>query len=281
MRRSHIHIDKILIYSFLIILSIVWIFPLVSILMVVVKSPNEFNSLNYWILPPLKHIPVNIINNIAHAWVKTKIGMNFINSLIFALSAGIGSAFIASLGGYALVHLKIKRPQSWFFSIFLGNLFPFQMFLIPLYLFLNKLGLYDTRTGLIIVYVGICIPFALFVYRNYAYTLPGEIFDAAKVDGASKWKSFLRIFLPMSKPAFAVVFIFQFIWTWNDLLFGLILTEKYRPVMTALSKLQGSRAGVPTTILIAGAIVASIPTVIVLLSLQKSFVRGFTLTTEK
>jgi len=275
------HFDKVLIYSFLIILSMVWIFPLVSMIMVIFKSPDEFNSLHYWALPPLKNILKNIGSNVAHAWVKTKIGMNFINSLIFAFSAGIGSAFIASLGGYALVHLKIKRPQSWFFGIFIGNLFPFQMFLIPLYLFLNKLGLYDTRTGLIIVYVGICVPFALFVYRNYAYTLPGEIFDAAKVDGASKWKSFIKIFLPMSKPAFVVAFIFQFIWTWNDLLFGLILTERYRPIMTALSKLQGARGGVPVTILIAGALIASIPTIIVLLSLQRFFVRGFTLTTEK
>ncbi|RKY01068.1 MAG: carbohydrate ABC transporter permease [Spirochaetes bacterium] len=279
--KRYMHFDKALIYSFLIILSLIWIFPLVSMIIVIFKSPDEFNSLHYWVLPPIKNILKNIGSNIAYAWVKAKIGMNFINSLIFAFSAGVGSAFIASMGGYALVHLKIKRPQSWFFGIFIGNLFPFQMFLIPLYLFLNKLGLYDTRTGLIIVYVGICVPFALFVYRNYAYTLPGEIFDAAKVDGAGKWKSFLKIFLPMSKPAFAVVFIFQFIWTWNDLLFGLILTERYRPIMTALSKLQGARGGVPVTILIAGALIASIPTIIVLLSLQKFFVRGFTLTAGK
>lgn len=281
MKNVQTGIYKSLIYLLLGILCVIWIFPLVSMLMVVVKSPDEFNTLHYWKLPPIKSMPGNFIRNIAHAWVKTNIGKNFINSLIFALSAGVGSAFIASLGGYALVHLTIKRPQSWFFGIFIGNLFPFQMFLIPLYLFLNKIALYDTRIGLIIVYVGICVPFALFVYRNYAYTLPEEIFDAAKVDGAGKWKTFLHIFLPMSKPAFAVAFIFQFIWTWNDLIFGLILTERYRPVMTALSKLQGARGGVPVTILIAGTIIASIPTIIVMLSLQKAFVRGFTLTAEK
>ena len=274
-------LNKALIYTFLIVLSIVWIFPFISIFMVVVKSPEEFNNLYYWKFPPLKNIPMNLINNFIFAWVKANIGKHFIYSIIFAFSAGIGSALIASLGGYALVNLNIKNPQIWFFGIFLGNLFPFQMFLIPLYIFLTKLHLYDTLIGLIIVYTGICIPFALFVYRNYAYTLPGEVFDAAKVDGANKWKSFIRIFLPMSIPAFIVVFIFQFIWTWNDLLFGLILTERYRPVMTALAKLQGARGGVPTTILIAGAIIASIPTIIVLLSLQKFFIRGFTITTEK
>ena len=274
-------IKKGLTYLILVVLSIIWVFPLVSMLVIVIKSPEEFNQLHYWKLPLIKNIPRNLITNFLMAWRKSQIGKNFINSLVYAFSAGIGSAIIASLAGYSLVHLNVKKPHVWFLGIFIGNVFPFQMFLIPLYVFLNKLGLYDTRTGLIIVYVGICIPFALFVYRNYAYTLPKEIFDAAKVDGASKWKVYLRIFMPMSKPAFTVVFIFQFIWTWNDLLFGLILSERYRPVMTALSKLQGARGGVPVTVLITGALVASVPTIILLLSLQKSFIRGFTLTAEK
>ncbi len=269
------------IYFILIILSVVWLFPLISMLTVVVKSPDEFNTLHFWKLPHLRAIPDNITANFSNAWVKSRLGGNFINSWIFALTAGIGSAFLASLGGYALVHLKVRAPQSWFLGIFIGNIFPFQMFLIPLYLFLNHIHLFDTRIGMAIVYVGICIPFALFVYRNYAFTLPGEVFDAARVDGASKWGAYLRIFLPMSKPAFAVIFCFQFIWTWNDLLFGLVLTERYRPVMAALSRLQGARGGVPVPVLISGAIMASVPTVVILLAMQKYFVRGFTLTTGK
>ena len=72
-----------------------------------------------------------------------------------------------------------------------------------------------------------------------------------------------------------------FIWTWNDLVFGLILSERYRPIMTALDKLQGARGGFPIPIVISGAVIASIPTIILLLVLQQSFVRGFTLATEK
>lgn len=271
----------IIIYIILFVLSVIWIFPLASMLIVVVKSPDEFSSLSYWSIPNLKNIPINLARNVGLAWIKTQIGINFINSLIFAVTAGIGSAFLASLGGYALTQLNVRAPQAWFLGIFIGNVFPFQMFLIPLYIVLNFIKLYDTRIGLAIVYVGICIPFALFVYRNYAYTLPRDYFDASRVDGASIWGSYVRIFLPMSVPAFVVIFCFQFIWTWNDLIFGLVLSERYRPVMTALSKLQGTRGGVPPPILITGAIIASIPTVIMLLTLQKYFVRGFTLITEK
>ncbi|MBD3306770.1 ABC transporter permease subunit [candidate division KSB3 bacterium] len=272
---------KLLIYGILTVMAIVWVFPLLSMLVTVIKSNDEFRELAFWGLPALSHIPGNLVSNFGDAWLKSDLGQNFFNSVIFALTAGIGSAFIASLAGYALVHLHVRVPQGWFFGIFIGNIFPFQMFLIPLYLFLNSLNLYDTRLGLAMVYIGICVPFALFVYRNYAFTLPRELFEAAKVDGASNWHSYLHIFLPLSKAAFAVVFIFQFIWTWNDLLFGLVLSESHRPVMTALSKLAGQRGGVPSTVLLSGAILASIPTVIILLSLQRYFVRGFTISTEK
>jgi multiple sugar transport system permease protein len=258
-----------------------WIFPLASMVVTIVKSPDEFTELPFWSLPNLRRIAGNLAANVSYAWVKSQIGKNFLNSLFFATVAGVGSAFIASLAGYALVHLDVRLPQGWFFGIFIGNIFPFQMFLIPLYLFLNSLNLYDTHVGLAMVYIGICVPFALFVYRNYAFTIPHELFEAAKVDGASNWHSYLRIFLPLSKAAFIVVFIFQFIWTWNDLLFGLILSERHRPVMTALSKLAGQRGGTPATVLGTGAILASIPTVLILLSLQRYFVRGFTISTEK
>ncbi len=273
--------SKSIIYIILTIFALVWVFPLATTFLTIIKSPDNFAELSFWQFPELKEIPKNLSFNFGYALEKAKIARDLFNSLLYAVVAGSGSAFIAGMAAYALVFLDLKRPQSWFIGIFIGNLFPFQMFLIPLYLFLSSLGLFDTRLGLTIVYVGICVPFALFVYRNYAYTIPQEIFDASKVDGASTWGAFFRIFLPMSVPAFTVVFIFQFIWTWNDLLFGLVLSERFRPVMTALSKLIGSRGGVPATVYIAGAVFAAIPTVIILLTLQKQFVRGFTITTEK
>ena len=138
---------KIGIYFVLIILSVIWIFPLVSVLTMVVKSPDEFATLRFWELPELRRIPANMAFNFGHAWGKSKLGGQMLNSLIFAMTAGIGSAFIASIGGYALVHLNVRGAQPWFIGIFIGNIFPFQMFLIPLYLFLNTLGIFDTRLG--------------------------------------------------------------------------------------------------------------------------------------
>jgi multiple sugar transport system permease protein len=272
---------KVLIYTILIVLCVVWLFPLVSMLAIVAKDTEDFNSTPYWQPPAAAKVFRNLATNFVTAWNEAKIGFAFLNTAIYALGAGIGSAIMASLAGYALVHTNVRAPQAWFIGIFLGNLFPFQLFLIPLYLVLRTMHLYDTRLGMVIAYIGICVPFALFVFRNYAHTLPRELFDAARVDGASKWGAYRRIFLPMSRPAFAVVFCFQFIWTWNDLLFAMVLTERYRPVMNTLGMLSGARGSFPPPVIIMGSIIASLPTVILLLSLQRTFIRGFTLTAEK
>jgi multiple sugar transport system permease protein len=268
-------------YVFLLLLCLVWLFPLVSMLLVVTKDAEQFSSLPYWRPVGLGQAAVNLLRNLVTAWTQAELGRTFLNTLLYAVTAGLGSAFIASLGGYALVHTRIRAPRAWFIGIFIGNLFPFQLFLIPLYLFLNSLHLYDTRLGLIIVYMGICVPFALFVFRNYAYTLPEELFSAARVDGASRWAAYVRIFLPLSRPAFVVVFCFQFIWTWNDFLFGLVLSERFRPIMTSLGMLSGARGSFPPSVVIMGAVLASLPTVVLLLSLQRTFVRGFTIAAEK
>ena len=183
------------------------------------------------------------------------------------------------MAAYALVVLK--APKCWFLLIFLGNLFPFQMFLIPLYLLTTNLGLYDTFAGMLIVYTGICIPFAVFVYRNYARTMQLSTFEASRIDGAGNWQAFFSIFLPMSRPALLVVFIFQFTWTWNDLLFGMVLSESKRPIMSAINKLAGQRGAVPVPVLMTGALIAAVPTIILLLALQKQFLRGFSIVSEK
>lgn len=269
------------IHAALLVLSLLWVFPLLAALAVLVKDAAQFDALPYWTLPPLLDIPGNVAENLAVAWTRADIGRYFLNSVLYATLAGLGSGVISSLAGFALVHLKIRAPQAWFMALFIGNLFPFQMFLIPLYLMLNRSGLYDTRPGLLLVYLGITLPFALFIYRNYALTVPHELFEAAAIDGASPWRAFTRIFLPITRPALVVVFVFQFTWTWNDLLFGLVLAENARPIMTALSALTGLRGGVAPATLIAGSLIAALPPAIVLLALQRYFVRGFVIGIEK
>jgi methylglyoxal synthase len=99
-------------------------------------------------------------------------------------------------------------------------------------------GLYDTFLGMILFYIAICIPFCTFIFRNYFLTLPGEVLEAAKLDGCSNLKAYWKIFMPLSKPAIAVLLLFQFTWVWNDLMFGMVLTRstEVRPIMVGLAQ---------------------------------------------
>lgn len=144
-------------------------------------------------------------------------------------------------------------------------------------------GLYDTLWGMILFYIAICIPFCTFIFRNYFLTLPEDILEAARLDGCSNFKAYWKIYMPLSKPAIAVLFLFQFTWVWNDLMFGMVLTRSInvRPTMVGLAQLQGFRAGSGTDIpsLMAGAIAASAPTILLFVFLRRYFIEGMHLTT--
>ena len=145
----------------------------------------------------------------------------------------------------------------------------------------NITGLYNTKTGLSIVYATIAIPFAAFVLRNYFVTIPTSLYEAARIDGLSKFQIYWRIYLPLAKPALAVALIFQWIWIWNEFIFGLVLTSSpsARPVATALALLGGRSAS--WTTLAAGTLLTVIPPLVIFLLFQKYFVRGLLAGTQK
>lgn len=155
------------------------------------------------------------------------------------------------------------------------------MFLLPLYIASTSMGLYNTRLGLVLVYAGICIPFALFLYRNYASKVPKSLIDASKVDGCNSFQVYRYIFLPITKPAFLSVFVIQFIWGWNNLLFGMVLTEDVRPIMAEVAKLSPTKGYIPVPVILAGSIIASIPTIIIFLLLHRHFIEGMAIRAEK
>jgi len=272
---------KFIKHTILIFLSLIWLFPMMATFITISKSGEQYMNLNFWELPPIFDIPSNLWANFSFAIINTDIVMGFLNSLLYASIAAIGAAFFASLAGYAIVHLNVKRPLLWFGVIFAGNLLPFQMYLLPLYLSYTSIGIYDTRLGFALVHLGLCIPFALFLYRNYAYKVPKALVDAARCDGCSNFKVYLHVFLPITKPAFLSVFIVQFIWSWNDLLFGILLTERARPIMAEVARLSPARAYTPVPIILAGSLLASIPTILLFVFLNEYFIEGLKIRAEK
>jgi multiple sugar transport system permease protein len=193
--------------------------------------------------------------------------------------AGGGIAIaVASMAGYSIVRLKPPLFFLLFLLIYSGTLFPFQMYLIPVYKVFNILGLYNTRIGLILIYAAICTPFALFVYRGFYTTIPKDVEDAAKIDGAGPVRTFFSIFVPQSLAPTAVVALFQMTWIWNDLLFGMVLSrgQNIRPIMVALATMSGYGGGnIPY--IMAGVIFTSVPTILLFVVLQRYFISGMKL----
>ena len=172
--------------------------------------------------------------------------------------------------------LRVRWGFFWFMVIYLGTIFPIQMYLSPLYTMYRDWDLYNSHLGLLLFYTAIAIPFATFVIRNHFTSIPPDLSEAARLDGASALTVFRHVFVPLSLNAFATVFILQFTWIWNDLLFGLTLSNSadVRPIMAALAALQGQFARTGPPVALAGALLVSIPTFVLFFAVQRVFVRG-------
>jgi len=248
--------------------------PIALLVMSAMKTPIEFSSTST-LTPPSSF---NLFDNIARAWAKG-MASGFVNSAIYGVVASLIAVVLSAMAAYGIVRLRIPQGMFWFLLIYSGTIFPFQMYLIPLFNFYLDTGLYDTRLGVIAFYVAITIPFCVFVMRGFFLTVPWQVQEAAALDGANSWATFWRIMMPMAKAPLILLVLIQFTWIWNDLLFGLVLTksESVRPIMVALAGMQGVYGASDGPSVIAATLVGSAPTLILFLVLQRYFVRGLTL----
>ena len=252
-------------------LCFLWLTPITTTLLVAFKSRTEYLNQKFYELPSAFGFFENLINSLESYRIHHHIG----NSLFYAVTAGSLSIIFGAMAGYNLSRIKPKYNLLIFFIIYLGTVFPFQMYLIPLFKYYDKLNLYDTKTGMVLIYTALCIPFSLFVFRGYYNTMPKEVEEAAKIDGCGIYKTFLFIFLPNSIAPIAVVALFQMTFIWNDLLFGLVLSMSpdVRPVMVAVASMSGRSGGTMPWIM-STVILTSLPTILLFYLLKKHFITG-------
>lgn len=269
--RTRLNVRKIPLYVVLIVLTLAWLLPVVSSLLVATKSSKDFVS-QTWVDLPTRFA---FFENLVTVLKNYRLQNNLASSLLYAVVGTIVVVVASSLAGFSIVRLRPKFNFLLFLIIYSGTLFPFQMYLIPVYRLFNTLGLYDTRAGMILVYSAICIPFSLFVYRGFYTTIPREIEEAAKLDGCGPVRSFVSVFLPQSLSPTAVVALFQATWIWNDLLFGMVLSrlEEIRPVMVAVATMTGYGGGNIPWVMTA-VIFTSVPTILLFVFLRRFFIQG-------
>lgn len=254
-------------------LSLLWLVPTYLIVVNAMTPVQDYTGSPVWWPSGFA-----FFENVSEGWEAGQFSVSFTNSLIYAVVGAGAATLIASLGAFALVVHDVRHPRFWFWVIYSGTLLPLQVFAGPLYQASATFDLYDTKTILIIVYVALCIPFTFFVSRNFLITIPGELSQAAKLDGAGWWRMYLSIYLPLMKPALVAGFVFQFIYIWNELFFGisLTITSENQPVMAALASLQTQSSALSQPAILATAVAVSAPAIVVFLVFQRYFVTGLT-----
>ncbi|MEV4291692.1 carbohydrate ABC transporter permease [Nonomuraea bangladeshensis] len=260
----------------LIVLGLVWLGPTYLLLVNAARPAESYDPSRAW--APAGDFA--LLDNVARAVEGADLGGSLASTALYAVVSPLLGVLIGALAGYTIVVLRLRHGFWWFLLIFGGTVFPSQMLLVPLFVSYSDAGLYDTRLGLIIVYTAINVPLGAFVLRNFYQGVAFSIFEAARMDGASTWRIFWRIYLPMSASALTAVFILEFTFIWNDLVFGLTLsqTADVRPVMTAIAGLMTDvYAGTPVPVGLAAGLVVSLPTVVLFLATQRLFARGLSL----
>ena len=269
MRRSFpgIHIQKKnWLYIPLILLTIFYLLPMYLMLVTGFKAFDEIDLTKMWNLP--RGIA---FDNYAEAL--KNLAPSLWNSFKMVIPATIISSIIGSVNGFVLAKWKFRGADIIFPFILFGMFIPYQSILIPLVQFMRAIGL-SGIPALIMAHVIYGIPITTLTFRNYYASLPTELIEAARIDGADMLGVYRHILLPISIPSFVVVLIWQFTSAWNDFLFAVVLTGNQDwPITVALNNMAGSQI-ISWNVQMAGSLLAALPTLLVYLFLGKYFLRG-------
>jgi multiple sugar transport system permease protein len=256
----------------LIPLAVLMILPLVLMLITSFETLNETRH-----FPPIL-VPSGVRwQNYSQVLEISQFPRWFLNTLFVTVVVVIGNLFFCSLAGYAFARLKWFGRDVIFLLILATLMIPFQVIIIPTFLIAKKLGLIDTLWALIVP--NLCGAFGIFLLRQFFRTLPVELEEAARIDGASRLGVLFKIVLPLSGPALATLAVITFMWTWNDFLWPLVTLfhTKNFTLQLGLTTFQGAHQS-NTNLLMAANVMSLLPALLLFLFAQRYFIRGISTT---
>jgi len=250
----------------------VMLVPLVWMVVISLETKTQAQSFPPVLVPSSLHF-----NNYSDTWNTVPFGDFFLNSALYSLATVAGNLLFCSLAAYAFARIRFFGSNVLFVVLLATLMVPFQVLLIPTFLIVKKLGMVDSVGGLIMP--NLCSAFGIFMLRQFFRTLPIELEEAARIDGTSRLGILFKIVLPLSKPALATLAIIQFMWSWNDFLWPLIIIDSasHAPLQLGLSTLQGAHA-TEWNLLMAGTVMSQIPMLAAFLFAQRWFVRSVAFT---
>jgi glucose/mannose transport system permease protein len=257
-----------LILIFLLLCAAFFLMPMYVMVVTGLKQSQNVSLSTMW------NLPTQISGGgFGEAW--NKLSPSLWNSFQLTIPATILSSILGSINGYIFSKWKFPGANYLFALLVFGMFIPYQSILIPLVQFLQMVKLYGSIPGLILVHVIYGLPITSLIFRNFFTNIPDEMLEAARIDGAGVIRTFFKIMLPLGRPAFVVVGIFQFTNIWNDFLFGISVVPNpaAQPVTVAVNNLQGSYS-VDWNVVMAGAVLVALPTLLIYVFLGRFFVRG-------
>ena len=217
------------------------------------------------------------LSNYQYLFEVSKVGKPFINSVIVTSFSVVITLFLASMCAYAISRMITVTGKVLFGLFTVGLAIPGQVNIVPIFIIFNDLGLTNKLSGLVLINVVTTLPISVFILTAFFRELPKEMFEVSQIDGATPWRTYRAIALPLSRPAMGATSIFLFVITWNELLFPLLLitdTEK-RTLPLSLLSFRGEFFSQYSMIFTA-LMVASVPMVAMYLLMQRSFIAGLT-----
>jgi alpha-glucoside transport system permease protein len=259
------------VYLVLAFIGVLWLIPTIGLFFTSVIDPAVIGREGWWHI--LSSPSQATFENYRAIFDNEQITTSIVTTIWVALGGTILPIIVAALAAYAFAWLEFPG-RDWLFLVVVGLLVvPLQMALIPIFSLYNDLGLFDTVLGLILFHTAFGLPFAIFLLRNFFIGIPRDLLEAARIDGASELRIFLRLILPLGLPAIASLAIFQFLWVWNDLLVALTFGRDTQVITVAIfSQMRQFSANIE---LIAPAAFVSLAIpLVVFFAFQRYFVQG-------
>jgi len=264
-------VAKAPVHIVLVLVGLLWLVPTLGLFLTSLFSPTEVASLGWWEI--FSKPSLATFENYQEIWKDETIRSALWTTVWIALGGTFLPIIVAALAGYAFAWLEFPG-RDWLFVLVIALLVvPLQMALIPMFRLYSDLGIFDTVLSLILFHTAFGLPFAVFLLRNFFIGIPKELLEAARIDGASEIRIFLRLILPLGLPAIASLAIFQFLWTWNDLLVALSLARDTQPLTVAIFS-QLRQFGNNLELIAPASFVSLAIPLVVFFAFQRYFVQG-------
>jgi multiple sugar transport system permease protein len=286
-RKTPLRPGRVVLHVFLVLTCLMTLAPLLWAVYASLRTYDDTARNGYFSLPESL-----TFENFTNAWTTGDLPHYYINTFVITLPAVVLTLLLSSMVAFGVSRFSFRFNLLLLMLFTAGNLLPQQVIVTPLWRLYRLIevpewisdsgSLIDSQLGVVMIHVAFQIGFCTFVLSNYMKTIPHELTEAARVDGASVFRQYWQVILPLCRPALAALATLEFTWIYNDFLWALVLiqTGDKMPITSALQNLRGTFF-TDNNLVAAGSLLVALPTLVVFFTLQKQFVGGLTLGSTK